>query len=291
MRRTLFVVPAALTPVVHHAVSPDVAATMRKRLLEAGVLTAVGRLHVASGAQLGAAEPRLRTVVLPRTRKSYDVRRTITSQVLVLMAAEGHLVRRQPLGSWTSRQHTWAAAARGGPKASTVGAGARPRRTRYGVPESPRTGHTDLAWWTGWPLGVTRWALAALEVVELDGGLVLADDTDPVAAAPPGAVLLPALDPTPMGWKQREWFLPPDPRPLYDSHGNIGPTLWWDGEVVGGWAVRADGSVATRLLVDRGAEAASAVPAAAQALEPRLAGAVVVPSFRTPLERALSLPG
>jgi hypothetical protein len=117
---------------------------------------------------------------------------------------------------------------------------------------------------------------------------VLADDDAPFKPVAPTAVLLPALDPTPMGWKQRDWFLPEDSRPLYDAYGNVGPTVWWGGEVVGGWAVRPDGSVVTELLADRGDGARRAVAAAAEQLAERLAGAVVVPSFRTPLERRLA---
>jgi hypothetical protein len=146
----------------------------------------------------------------------------------------------------------------------------------------------DLAWWTGWPLGVTRKALAELDFETTAAGMVLTDDTDEVDARPPVATLLPALDPTPMGWKERSWYLPEDPRPLFDAYGNIGPTVWWDGQVVGGWAVRSDGSVATRLLLDCGAEAERAVAESAENLAGRLAGTVVVPSFRTPLERDLS---
>jgi hypothetical protein len=313
MRRTLFVVPAELVPVVHAAASLGVAATMRKRLLsqlatlptdpplpddlaawltgvEDGVAAAVERLGAASGADLATAEPRLRTALLPTTDKAYDVRRTITSSVLVLMGTEGRLVRGRPLGGWTSRQHTWEPAGAWWPgglepldpaqaRAQLVEAYLR----RFG----PAT-EGDVAWWTGWALGLTRRAIADLDTAELAGGLVMADDTEPTPSAGPSAVLLPALDPTPMGWKQREWFLPADPRPLYDTFGNVGPTVWWDGEVVGGWAVRPDGSVATELLSDRGDDARRAVDEAAQALAARLGGAVVVPSFRTPLERRLS---
>ena len=65
---------------------------------------------------------------------------------------------------------------------------------------------------------------------------------------------------------------------LFDRTGNVGPTVWWGGEVVGGWAVRPDGSVATELLVDRGDDARTAVAAAAETLSTRLCATVVVPS-------------
>ncbi len=313
MRRTLFVVPAELVPVVHAAASLGVAVTMRKRLLsqlatlptdpplpddlaswltgvEEGVAAAVERLGPASGADLARAEPRLRTALLPTTDKAYDVRRTITSSVLVLMGAEGRLVRGRPLGGWTSRQHTWEPASAWWPAGlePVDPAHARARLVEAYLRRFGPATEADVAWWTGWALGTTRKAVAALDTAELAGGLVLADDTGTTRAAAPAAVLLPALDPTPMGWKQREWFLPTDPRSLYDAFGNVGPTVWWDGEVVGGWAVRPDGSVATELLADRGDDARRAVDEAAQALAARLGGTVVVPSFRTPLERRLS---
>jgi hypothetical protein len=325
MRRTLFVVPTELTAVVHHAAAVQVAVMMRKRLLkqlatiptdpalppdlpgwlsevEAGVASAVQGLGVASGAQLSAAEPRLRTALLPTSDKAYDVRRSITSQVLALMGAEGRLVRREPLGSWTSRQHTWEAGTAWWPDGIPD---LDPHEARCRLVEAylsrfgPAT-ETDIAWWTGWSSGTTRRAVAGVRTESLgDHGLVLAGDGDDMRGGStsnggrfdtmaPTAALLPALDPTPMGWKQRDWYLPDDPRPLFDSYGNVGPTIWWGGEVVGGWAVRGDGTIGTRLLVDRGSEAETAVRAAAETLAPRLEGAVVVPSFRTPLERELS---
>ena len=39
------------------------------------------------------------------------------------------------------------------------------------------------------------------------------------------ASLLPALAPTPMGWKSREWFFGVDPVQLFDRAGNFGPTV------------------------------------------------------------------
>lgn len=75
---------------------------------------------------------------------------------------------------------------------------------------------------------------------------------------------------------------------LFDGTGNVGPTVWWGGEVIGGWAQRADGSVVWRRLTDRGTAAARAVDDAAAALSTWLGGVRITPRFRTPLERELT---
>lgn len=321
MRRTMFVVPADLVPVIHAAASMDVAARIRKQLLkqlatlptepdlpedvegwlahvEAGVEAALERRGTATGAELGADEPRLRTAFLPTSDRAWDVRRTITSQVLTMMGAEGRIVRCEPRGSWTSRHHTWQPGTQWWPDGIVELDPALARRqlvSAYLRRFGPAT-ETDVAWWTGWALGVTRKTLAALDTVEAElesgTGIMLASDAElPVPGSDDDvATLLPALDPTPMGWKERSWFLPEDPSPLFDRNGNIGPTVWWNGEIVGGWAVRPDGSITTRILADRGAAARAAIDAAAGKLEPRLGDTIVVPSFRTPLERELSSP-
>jgi hypothetical protein len=151
----------------------------------------------------------------------------------------------------------------------------------------------DIAWWTGWSLGDTRRAVASIDTVEVDlddaAGLVLAADADPVPEPPPWIALLPALDPTPMGWSGRDWYIDPEHRAaVFDRTGNIGPTVWCDGRVVGGWGQRADGAVTWRLFTDIGTELTSAVTAESERLTAWLAGVRVIPKFRTPLERDLS---
>lgn len=307
MRRTLFVVPQRLVPVVHRAASLDVARTVRARLVrqlstlptdpplpadvdgwlretEAQVEEAILELGVASGQQLGTAVPRLRTAILPTTDKAYDVRRSLTSPILTLMALEARLVRGRPLGSWTSRQHTWEPASRWWPDGIPEVPDARAALVAAYLSRFGPATETDVAWWTGWPLGTTR---AALQGAARTGELLhLPEDERPVEVPEPVAALLPALDPTTMGWKQRDWYQPEDSAPLYDRNGNAGPTVWWAGEVVGGWTVR-DGRVVTRLLVDRGQTATEAVEEAAERLTARLDGRAVTPSFPTPLDRAL----
>ncbi len=317
MRRTLFVTPTDFAPVVHHAASTRVAAERRKALLgqldrlptdpaltgdlsawlrdvEVSTERALLRRGEATANQLSEDEPRLRTAILPTTDKSYDVRRNVTTQVLVLMGAEGRIVRSRPRGAWTSRHHTWAPAASVWPDGmpDLDPAEARATLVRRWLEVFGPASVDDVKWWTGWPLGLVRKAIEPLATVavDLDGrpGIVLADDVEPVTVPRPVATLLPALDPTPMGWQQRDWFLGPHRERLFDSYGNIGPTVWWGGRVVGGWAVARSGELRWRVLQDVGKQATAAIGKAAARLESRLSGAVVVPSFRTPLERELS---
>ena len=338
MRRTMFVVPAPLLPVVQRACTDDVARQLRRRLerdlskadiggtdaaawlrdTEAGVLRALTARGCATGAQLAADEPRLRTQLVYVPDKSYGGPANITSRVLVLIAAEGHMIRGDRRGGWSSGQFEWfparawldaadgasretgadpgLAGARGADsvadQAGLDAAMARAELARRWLWAFGPAPVSDLRWWAGWTAGQTKAALAALPVrdVDLDGqpGVLLADDELPDDAVGPVASLLPALDPTPMGWQARDWYLGPHGPTLFDRTGNIGPTVWWEGRIVGGWAQRASGEVVYRLLEDLGSDAASAVSAEAAALEAWLGAARITPRFRTPLERELS---
>jgi DNA glycosylase AlkZ-like len=333
MRRTMFVVPAPLVFVVQRACTDDVARRLRRQLVrdlenggvggtdaaawlrdtEAGVLRALAARGSATGAQLSADEPRLRTQLVYVPDKSYGGPANITSRVLGLIAAEGHMVRGHRRGGWSSGQFEWfpaqawlggTAGAGGGAGAgvadgaapdgagSVDGAAARAELARRWLRAFGPAPAADLQWWAGWTGGQTKAALAALPVreVDLDGqpGVLLAGDEVFGDDAAPVAALLPALDPTPMGWQSREWYLGPHGPALFDRTGNIGPTVWWEGRIVGGWAQRASGEVVCRLLADLGSDAAAAVAAEAARLESWLGPARVTPRFRTPLERELS---
>jgi ribosomal protein L32 len=322
MRRTVFVVPAALLPVVQQACTDDVARRLRRNLERdlanggvggenpaqwlretgEGALRALAARGSATGAQLSADEPRLRTQLVYVPDKSYGGAANITSRVLVLLAAEGHMIRGHRRGGWSSGQFEWSPPelwlarppdSAGSGTAGAPGASeARAELARRWLLAFGPAPVSDLRWWAGWTGAQTKAALAALPVreVDLDGqpGVLLAGDEDFDDAPPPAAALLPALDPTPMGWQARTWFLGPHAPALFDRTGNIGPTVWWEGRIVGGWAQRASGEVAFRLLDDIGAAGAAAVAAEAARLGTWLGSARVTPRFRTPLERELS---
>jgi hypothetical protein len=312
MRRTMFAVPAGLAPVIQAACTDEIAERLRRRLVsdlaaagaardaagwlkevcDATVLALTAR-GAATGGELARDEPRLRTQLSYAVGKSYGGPASITSRVLTLLSAQGRIVRGRPRGGWTSSQYEWSpAGARppGEPAPSPVAARAElARRWLAAFGPAPVS---DLRWWTGWTAGQARAALAQVATTEVDTGgepaLILAGDEAPEPGTGPWAALLPALDPTAMGWRARGWFLGGHGPALFDRSGNIGPTVWWDGRVVGGWAQRPDGEIVVRLLEDAGAGAAAAVAAEAERLAAWLGPRRVTPRFRTPLERELS---
>ena len=313
MRRTMFVVPVECAPVVQAAATDAVAAQVRRRytqLLEEGdvgdgawlkeveesTALALAARGEATGAQLSADEPRLRTQMtmaqMKMTQgKAYAAKVNITTWVLLLLAADGRIVRGRPRGSWTSTQWRWSpveAWLPGGMPAET----ARAELVRRWLAAFGPGTAADLRWWTGWTAGQVKQALTAVGAVEVDlggpTGLVLPDDLEPTPGPEPWVCLLPALDPTAMGWQQRSWYLGEHGPALFDRSGNVGPTVWSDGRIVGGWAQRADGEVVYRLLEDVGSQATAGVQAAAARLTDWIGPVRVTPRFRTPLERELT---
>jgi hypothetical protein len=114
----------------------------------------------------------------------------------------------------------------------------------------------DLQWWMGWTVARTRQALADCGAVEaeLDSGPGwLAPDDPPLDPVEPWVAVLPGLDPTIMGWKQRDWYLPSTSVEVFDGAGNGGPSLWVDGRVVGAWAQTKDGTIHTHYFERVGA--------------------------------------
>ncbi|WP_406060351.1 winged helix DNA-binding domain-containing protein [Streptomyces sp. NBC_01077] len=271
----------------------------------------------ATGSELGEAVPALRSTYVYGKGTRQEGVQSVASRVLRVLGMEGRIVRGRPQGTWTSSRFRWTpgatdSASDDSPHASSdISAHSSPRPSSHPAPDpaearaelirrwlgacGPAT-EADLKWWTAWKVTDVRAALAtvgALPVTLDEGvGFVLPDDLDPVTdrepEPEPWAALLPALDPTPMGWQSRDWYLDPEHRAaLYDRSGNIGPTVWWNGRIVGGWAQRPDGEIVHRLLTDVGSVAARAIGAETERLAGWVGDVRVTPRFRTPLEREL----
>ncbi|MEU8920994.1 winged helix DNA-binding domain-containing protein [Kitasatospora sp. NPDC048545] len=308
MRRTIFAVTEGFAPYVSAAAARAIAAKERATLLkhlrdhaegwdeqrlaatERDVLAALALRGEATTKELGDDVPQLRETMLMSAGKAYEAKQSVGSRLLRLLASDGHVRRCRPRGSWLSSSYPWALVPQW-PDVPVRDAKAEVVR-RWLAAYGPGTVE-DVKWWTGWTLGDVRAALGDVgaQGVGLAGGaagLVLPGDDGPVEEPEPWAALLPALDPAVMGWRGRDWYLRPEDVPaLFDRAGNAGPTVWWCGEVVGGWAQRADGELVWRLFRDVGAEAGRAVAAEAERLAGWLGGVRVTPRFRTPVEREL----
>jgi hypothetical protein len=264
--------------------------------VEDDTLAALDRRGEALGQELSRDVPALRTTITYGDgTKSGGGPVALTTRILSVMAAEGRMVRGRPRGTWISSQHRWVAGPhwRLGAAEPPVALARVELARRWLAGYGPAT-VADLKWWTGWTLGDTRKALAGVGPVEVElengaTGLVLPGDEAPVSPGREGWVaLLPALDSTVMGWADRTWFLGSQQAQHFDRSGNVGPTVWCDGRVVGAWAQRKDGSIAVRLLGDVGRDGRVAVDAAADRLRRVIGDIRVTPRFRTPLERELA---
>jgi hypothetical protein len=313
MRRTMFVVAADLMPVVQASCTDEIAVRQRRRYtqllaqggipgdagawlkdVEESTARALAGRGEATAAELAEDEPRLRRQIMMAEGKSYGGMQGVATWVLFMLAAEGRIVRGRPRGSWTSTQYPWLPIEAWLPDglARPPAPAARADLLRRWLAASGPAEVDDLRWWTGWTAGQVKSALAQIAVTEVDlggsPGVVLAGDEDAVADVVPWVALLPALDPTVMGWRDRGWFLGGHGPALTDRSGNVGPTVWWDGRVVGGWAQRPDGEIVFRLLEDAGADVVAAVENEAERLRGWIGAVRVTPRFRTPLERELS---
>ncbi|GAB3606132.1 winged helix DNA-binding domain-containing protein [Conyzicola nivalis] len=275
MRRTLFAFPRELLPAVLGSAAVRVATSehsrMARDLERAGLASSGGdwldRARAGVTAALSAGPDALSAAELRRAVPLIDVTVATTAgetwsapQVLTLLGAEGVIVRGPSTGGFPTARPLWTLPDRwlGAPVERMEAAdGYRELVRRWLRAFGPGT-EDDIVWWLGATKGAVRLAIRQLGAVEvsLDGALrgwVLPDDLDTDdldrgAGNAPWTALLPPLDPTVMGWKDRAFYLGPHGAQLFDSRGNAGNTVWSDGRVVGSWIQDAGAVVRVRFL-------------------------------------------
>jgi len=315
MRRTLFVVTRDVAAVMDEACTKALAPPQRRRLVgmledqgvapsgrgerwlrrvAAETLEALGRREQATARELTKDVPDLGAKLVFGQGRTWAGTMGVSTRVLFLLASEGQILRARPLGSWMSGQYRWARTEDwlGGPLPSLDHADASADLLgRYLRGFGPVT-LTDVRWWTGWTVRLATRTLEALGAVEValdEGtGYVLPDDLRTVAKPGRWVALLPGLDPTVMGWKERDWYLGEHALALFDRNGNAGPTVWVDGRVVGGWTQRESGEIAVELFEPVDARTRKALDAERERLRAWLGDARIKPRFRTPIEQALA---
>jgi hypothetical protein len=312
MRRTLWVSTPDVVRVLHAAATRRLVGPEHRRLLgqladngvddpEAWLADAreqVARTLAERGPMtaraVGTAVPALGHKIVMAPGKPYSATVSAHTRVLLLLGFEGRVLRTRPTGTWINGAYTYAATESwlpGGLGTLTEGEAAGELALRWLRAFGPGT-TADLQWWAGWTGTLTRAALqdCGAVPVQVDEGpaWVAPGDEAPAEPVEPWVALLPGLDPTTMGWKQREWYLPARARDAFDRMGNAGPTIWVDGEVVGVWAQTPEGEIRTHVFGDLDAARRSQVEARAGGLAEVLGPTRFTVRFPSPVSTALS---
>jgi hypothetical protein len=311
MRRTLFVFPRELLPAALGSASARVATQLRSRLAKeiqtadlavdggawidaacAGVLERLADGSELSAQALREQVPGLSGRITMSAGKSYGGEFPIAPRVLTQLGVEGLITRGRNGGHWRTSRPQWTL------MSHWLGEPPVPLSPSEGYAELVRRWLTtfgpgtvaDLQWWLGGTGAAVRRALADVEAVEvgLDGadpGWVLPGDEEPLPGTGPDepwAALLPVLDPTVMGWKDRRFFLGVHAAALFDSNGNAGTTAWWDGRIVGCWVQDQDAVVEVRYLESVPAAGRRALAREAERLTDWLGGVRVSSVYSSP---------
>ncbi|WP_308281226.1 winged helix DNA-binding domain-containing protein [Pimelobacter sp. 30-1] len=285
--------------------------------VEGAIVEVLGDGKARTTAQLREEVPLLATKVMrgaPGSKWAVEV--PVAPQVLTMLGAEARVLRAENAGHWRLNKPAWTTTEAwlgegGGDGAGTVtppdpAAGYAELVRRWLWTFGPGT-EADIVWWLGATKTIVRRALADVSAVAvaLDGGgtgWVLPDDVADLDGGGGGgggveaevaswAALLPTLDPTVMGWKERSFYLDAAHTPyLFDSNGNAGNTAWWDGRVVGCWVQDEAGEVRVILREDVGSEASAALDAEAARLGAWLDGVRITNVYASPQMRNALLP-
>ena len=309
MRRTLWVGGHDTVRLAHAAATVDLHRVQHRNLCTglsgAGIADPDGWIAAGRSAVLAALADgpttarnlgkRLPELAIPITIGRVPATAAAHTRLLLVLGFAGDVVRGRPTGTWINGQYRWAATERWLPGGIDTGldkraaaAGLARRWLRAFGPGS----RTDLQWWAGWTATTTTCALADVDAVEVEleqgTGFVLPDDLGPVAPAEPWVALLPGLDPTTMGWKERSWYLGPEvAAAVFDRNGNGGPTVWVDGAIVGTWVQRRDGTIAVQLVTAVAADRRTEIDEAARRLRELLGDVRFTVRFPAPAQAEL----
>lgn len=276
MRRTLWVTDPHTAAVMHHACTRKIAAVERRRTetylatsgitdpgswltdAEEAVCRVLAEHGPVSARDIGRLLPDIARPLALAEGKPYAGTQGAHSRVVTGLGFDGAAVRTRPGGTWVNGQYAWARMQDWAPSLhAAICVDPPPTRsaqtelaTRWLERFGPGT-ERDLSWWAGWTLGDTRAALAAsaAEPVTTSAGQAWMLP-GPEGDDEPWVALLPSLDPSVMGWKERGFYLAPGGEGAWDRNGNAGPTVWVDGTLVGAWGQSRTGAITLRSFVD-----------------------------------------
>ena len=317
MRRTLWVMPLDLAMAAHSSTTLALVQMQRRRLAGqlvrggitddphewidaagAALIKELARRGEASTRELGEAVPRYAIPIPLAASPSSTDPVAAHTRVLLLLGFVGAIIRTRPLGTWVSGQYRWSLSSTWTRREWSDDALPERCDAQATVADAYLRGFgpatlADIQWWTGWTKAGAKKALEAVAATEVaterGAAFVAAGDVGREDGDDrPWVALLPGLDPTAMGWKQRDWYVCGElARLVFDRNGNAGPTVWVNGRVVGAWAQRPDGEIAIQWCEPVSTAYERMAAAEAERLRSVIGDARFRTRFPSPLSRAL----
>jgi hypothetical protein len=264
----------------------------------------IDELGTATARQVVAKAPHLNVPLQMAVGKQYAGVQGAHTRLVQNLGFDATIVRTSSTGSWVSGEFVWSTTMNWlgreivDPHLSVRDASAA-LAILYLRAFGPVT-TADLQWWAGWSGAQTKQAIADIEAIPVTTDLdqtgtkgdawVLADDIDPASPIGPWATILPSLDPTVMGWKQRDWYTGSHGAfgfDVFDRNGNAGNAIVADGAVVGTWAHKTDGTVVTHLFEKLSRDHQRQIDLSIERYRATVGDTIVKPRYPAPLQAAL----
>ncbi|MFX1277740.1 MAG: DNA glycosylase AlkZ-like family protein [Promethearchaeota archaeon] len=246
MRRTLFIVPLEMVPILYSATYNMVEKSFEKFMefykvsLKQYQEISQNILTILKGNELSTAE----------IRKELDSKLNIPA-IIQVMCNRKLLIRGKPIKDWKDRRNKYALFKEYFPMTKLDSYSEEKAIEllveKYVKAYGPVT-ETDISWWVGLTKNQIRKGLEKIEShlanVKISGikknYLIFHEDLNKMSNnkfnEKPLLTLLPLLDPYPMGYKDRERYIDSQNyHYIFDRSGNITSTIFMDGRAIGVW--------------------------------------------------------
>jgi hypothetical protein len=251
MRRTLFIETLNLVPIIHAATFNLIEKSFEKFM----------EFHKVSLKEYQEISKNIISILKHRELSASEIRKDLNSKsnipaIIQVMGNRGLLIRGRPIRDWKDRRNKYALFKDYFPELALntyeENEAIKILIEKYIKAYGPVT-ETDIAWWTGLTKTKIRGALKGNEtrferikisnientyLIDKDDFKILEEDT---LTEKNSLILLPLLDPYPMGYKDRERYLSEkNYNKLFDRSGNITSTIFLDGVAIGVWDTEED---------------------------------------------------
>jgi hypothetical protein len=248
MRRTLFIETLEFIPIIYAATSFIIERSFEKFM----------EFHKVSLKEYQEVSQKISRILKEGELSASDIRKNLNSTsnipaIIQVMCNRGLLIRGKPIKNWKDRRNKYAIFKEYFPNVDLTkfdeNTAIKKLVEKYIKTYGPVT-DTDISWWTGLTKTQIKNALKSNEsqyervkISKLEKNyLMVKEDKDYLIDNPisgeDSLVLLPRLDPFPMGYKERERYInTKNYNKVFDRSGNITSTIFLDGIAIGVWDI------------------------------------------------------